>query len=249
MSLKDKVIVITGAASGIGLATTRHFATLGAKLSLADIQPGPLSALEEELTSRGIQVLTRVVDVSSRTAVDSWINDTVAKFGKLDGAANIAGAIGNQHNSASVTEIDDDDWDFVFSVNTKGLMYCLRAQVPHMNSGGSIVNAASISGLVGSKNNMAYVASKHAVVGMTRALAKEVGDRNIRVNCFCPGPIETPMLRKAAEIRGGEGDWSFLALGRLGEVKEVPPLIEFLISPASSFITGTAMSIDGGWNC
>jgi NAD(P)-dependent dehydrogenase (short-subunit alcohol dehydrogenase family) len=119
-------------------------------------------------------------------SVDDWISATVTKFGKLDGAANLAGVIGRQNNTAGVADIDDDDWDFIFNVNTKGLMFCLRAQAPVMNEGGSIVNAASILGLIGSAKSMAYVASKHAVVGMTRSAAKELGARNIRVNCFCP---------------------------------------------------------------
>jgi NAD(P)-dependent dehydrogenase (short-subunit alcohol dehydrogenase family) len=183
MSLKNKVIVITGAASGMGLETARLFASKGAKLSLADIQEKPLKA---ELQSTGAEVMATVVNVSNRKSVDDWISATVTKFGKLDGAANLAGVIGRQNNTAGVADIDDDDWDFIFNVNTKGLMFCLRAQAPVMNEGGSIVNAASILGLIGSAKSMAYVASKHAVVGMTRSAAKELGARNIRVNCFCP---------------------------------------------------------------
>ncbi|KAF2251278.1 3-alpha--hydroxysteroid dehydrogenase [Trematosphaeria pertusa] len=249
MSIKDKVIVITGAASGMGLETARLFASKGAKLSLADIQEQPLKDLEAELQRSGAQVMATVVDVSNRKSVEDWIAKTVEKFGKLDGAANLAGVIGKQNNIAGVEEIDDADWDFIFGVNTKGLLNCLRAQVPHFNNGGAIVNAASILGLIGSKKSIAYVASKHAVVGMTRAAAKELGERNIRVNCFCPGPIDTPMLRKSAEIRGTKMNYDFLALNRAADQKEVPPLLEFLISDASSFITGVAMPIDGGWFC
>jgi NAD(P)-dependent dehydrogenase (short-subunit alcohol dehydrogenase family) len=186
MSLKDKVIVITGAASGMGLETARLFASKGAKLSLADVQEKPLRDLEAELQSSGAEVMATVVDVSNRKSVDDWVSATVSKFGKLDGAANLAGVIGRQNNTAGVADLDDDDWDFIFNVNTKGLMFCLRAQAPVMNEGGSIVNAASILGLIGSAKSMPYVASKHAVVGMTRSAAKELGARNIRVNCFCP---------------------------------------------------------------
>lgn len=187
MSLKDKVIVITGAASGMGLETARLFASKGAKLSLADISEKALKDIEAELQKTGAQVMSAVVDVSKRKQVEDWIAATVEKFGKLDGAANLAGVIGRQNNIASIEELDDDDWDFIFGVNTKGLMNCLRAEIPHFNSnGGSIVNAASILGLIGSKKSAAYVASKHAVVGLTRAAAKELGARKIRVNCFCP---------------------------------------------------------------
>ncbi|KAF2014505.1 3-alpha--hydroxysteroid dehydrogenase [Aaosphaeria arxii CBS 175.79] len=249
MSLKDKVIVITGAASGMGLETARLLASRGAKLSLADVQERPLREIESELSKSGAQVMARVVDVSKRGDVESWIEETVRECGKLDGAANLAGVIGRQNNTARIEDIDDGDWDFIMGVNAKGLLHCLRAQIPNMRDGGSIVNAASILGLIGSKKSIAYVASKHAVVGMTRAAAKECGERNIRVNCFCPGPIDTPMFRQSAEIRGTKMDTSFLALGRAADQKEVPPLIEFLLSDAASFITGNAMPIDGGWYC
>ena len=186
MSIEGKVIVITGAASGMGLETARLFASKGAKLSLADVQEKALKDIEEELSKSGAQVMSRVVDVSKRQPVEDWIAATVEKFGKLDGAANLAGVIGRQNNIARIEELDDDDWDFIFGVNTKGLMNCMRAQIPNFNDGGSIVNAASILGLMGSKKSAAYVASKHAVVGLTRAAAKELGERQIRVNCFCP---------------------------------------------------------------
>jgi NAD(P)-dependent dehydrogenase (short-subunit alcohol dehydrogenase family) len=184
--MKDKVIVITGAASGMGLETARLFASKGAKLSLADVQETLLKELETELTQSGAQVMARVVDVRDRKAVDSWIAATVEKFGKLDGAANLAGVIGKQSNVVEIENIDDGDFDFVMGVNVGGLKNCLRAQVPHFNEGGSIVNAASILGVIGAAKNLAYSASKHAVVGMTRSAAKELGPRKIRVNCICP---------------------------------------------------------------
>ncbi|KAF1943874.1 3-alpha--hydroxysteroid dehydrogenase [Clathrospora elynae] len=249
MSIEGKVIVITGAASGIGLETARLLASKGAKLSLADVQEKPLKDLEVELQQSGVQVIAHVVDVSKRKDVESWIAATVEKFGKLDGAANLAGVIGKQSSIASIEEVEDDDWDFIMGVNVNGLRNCLRAQVPHMNQGGSIVNASSILGLIGAPKQLAYCASKHAVVGMTRAAAKELGPKNIRVNCICPGPIDTPMLRKSYEIQGTVVDYSWLPLGRAADTKEVPPLIEFLISDATSFITGNAMPIDGGWHC
>jgi NAD(P)-dependent dehydrogenase (short-subunit alcohol dehydrogenase family) len=184
--MKGKVIVITGAASGIGLETARLFASKGALLSLIDVQEKPLKELETELQQSGAQVLAHVVDVRDRQAVEQWIAATVEKFGKLDGVANLAGVIGQQANVASINDLDDDDWDFVMGVNVVGLRNCLRAQVPHLNEGASIVNAASILGLVGAARNLAYCASKHAVVGMTRSAAKELGPKKIRVNCICP---------------------------------------------------------------
>ncbi|CAN9146342.1 unnamed protein product [Alternaria alternata] len=249
MSLKDKVFAITGAASGIGLETARLFASKGAKLALADVQEKPLEDLESELRTAGAQVMIQVVDVSKRADVESWIANTVEKFGKLDGAANLAGVTGRQSAVANIEEVEDDDWEFIMGVNVTGLRNCLRAQVPHMKEGSSIVNASSILGLIGAPKQLAYCASKHAVVGMTRSAAKELGPKKIRVNCFCPGPVDTPMLRKSYENRGGPVDYSFLPLGRTAHQTEIPPLIEFLISDASSFMTGTATPIDGGWFC
>jgi NAD(P)-dependent dehydrogenase (short-subunit alcohol dehydrogenase family) len=188
MSLKDKVIIITGAASGIGLETARLLASKGAILSLADIQLGALQTLYRELreTYPDMKVIASKVDVSKRKEVENWISETVAAFGKLDGCANLAGVIGKQSNVVPIEGVDDDDWDFIYGVNVIGLRNCLRAQVPHMNEGGSIVNASSILGLIGSPNNLAYASSKHAIVGMTRVAAKELGPKKIRCNCFCP---------------------------------------------------------------
>ncbi|KAH3967699.1 hypothetical protein HBI56_034280 [Parastagonospora nodorum] len=247
--MKDKVVVVTGAASGIGLETARLLASKGAKLSLADVQGDLLKELEAELKQSGADVVTHVVDIRDRKAVEAWIAATVEKFGKLDGAANLAGVTGKQSNAVEIEDIDDDDWDLVMDVNVTGLRNCLRAQVTQFNEGAAIVNASSILGVIGAPKNLAYCASKHAVVGMTRVAAKELGPKKIRVNCICPGPIDTPMLRNASAIQGHATDFSFLPLGRKAHQKEVPPLIEFLLSDASSFITGNAMQIDGGWFC
>ncbi|KAF1922808.1 3-alpha--hydroxysteroid dehydrogenase [Didymella exigua CBS 183.55] len=251
MSLKDKVIVITGAASGIGEETARLFASKGAVLSLADVQEERLQRLKAELmqTHPEAKIIAVTVDVSQRKEVEDWISETVATFGKLDGCANLAGVIGKQSNVVPIGGVDDDDWDFVYGVNVIGLRNCLRAQVPHINEGGAIVNASSILGLIGLPNNLAYASSKHAVVGMTRVAAKELGPRKIRCNCFCPGPVDTPMLRNSYELLGKDVDYSFLPLGRTAHQKELPATVEFLISDASSFMTGVALPVDGGWYC
>ncbi|KAJ4392920.1 hypothetical protein N0V91_011189 [Didymella pomorum] len=230
MPLKDKVIVITGAASGIGEETARLFASKGAKLSLADVQGERLQGLKAELeqTHPDIKIIASTVDVSKRGEVEAWISTTVSTLGKLDGCANLAGVIGKQSNVVSIEGVDDDDWDFIYSVNVLGLRNCLRAQIPHINKGGAIVNASSILGLIGAPNNLAYASSKHAVVGMTRVAAKELGPRRIRWK---------------------EVDYSFLPLGRTAHQKELPATVEFLISDASSFMTGVALPVDGGWFC
>jgi NAD(P)-dependent dehydrogenase (short-subunit alcohol dehydrogenase family) len=181
-----KVIVITGAASGMGLETAKLLASKGAKVSLADVQEEALKKVAADIEASGGKVISSVVDVRNRAQVEEWINKTVETFGKLDGAANLAGVIGKAINITTLQDIDDDDWDFVVGVNQKGMLNCLRAQIPHFNDGGSIVNAASVAGVIGFARNASYVASKHAVVGLTRTAAKELGSRQIRCNCFAP---------------------------------------------------------------
>lgn len=188
-SLSGKVIVLTGAASGIGLATAKLLASRGAILSLADNNDTLLSTAVKDILATapsGTSCFGTVVDVRSRTQVDAWITATVEKYGGIDGCGNIAGVIGKCQGSQRTWEITDEEYDFIMDVNVRGLMNCLRAQIPHVKKGGSIVNASSICGVVGLPLCSVYCASKHAVVGMTRAAAKELGPKGIRVNCFNP---------------------------------------------------------------
>lgn len=184
--LKDRVIAITGAGSGIGLATGELLASYGAKVSLADINLKALEEVQDRIEKAGGKCLVSVVDVSSSKQVNEWIQKTVETFGPLDGAANMAGIIPPNINIDRVEDLDDDSWAKVINVNLTGVMYCMRAQLQHMNRRGSIVNAASVAGLRGFAKNAAYVASKHGVIGVTKAAAHEVGDREIRVNCLAP---------------------------------------------------------------
>ena len=181
-----KVIAITGAASGIGLALAELLALRGAKVSLADVQEKLLQEAAARLEKAGGQVLATVVNVADSQQVNDWIQKTVDKWGNLDGAANLAGVIPKTINIDRVEELKDTDWAFVMSINLTGVMYCMRAQIPNMNVKGSIVNAASVAGMMGFAKNAAYTASKHAVIGLSRSAAKEVGDRGMRVNCIAP---------------------------------------------------------------
>lgn len=187
-SLKGKVIALTGAASGIGRATAIQLASHGARLSLADTNTKLLTELEAELAAKhgpdNIHIQT--LDVRDTAAVNSWIESTVAKFGKLHGAANLAGVLGKQQNVAIMTEVDDADWELVMSVNAGGVMKCMRAQIPQLHDGGAIVNCSSVTGLVGLPKAAAYHASKHAVCGLTKVAAREFGHRGIRVNAVAP---------------------------------------------------------------
>lgn len=185
-SLQSKVIAITGAASGIGAQVARTTAARGASLALADVHEDALHELVAELQSTGVEVVGARVDVSSSQEVDDWIGSVVKKFGKLDGAANVAGIEGKNGGYGKLTEMSNEEWDLILSVNLSGLMYCLRAQLRVMGRGASIVNAASIVGLVGRPGMGAYAVSKHGVVGLTKSAAKEAGEQGIRVNAFAP---------------------------------------------------------------
>ncbi|KAL2789329.1 hypothetical protein BJX66DRAFT_307192 [Aspergillus keveii] len=183
MSFTGKVIAITGAASGIGLALTNHLASLGASLSLADISSTPLETLTTELRAAGTKVLSTTLDVSSSPAVDAWIASTTSHFGRLDGAANLAG-IGMDFTA--VADVTDELWERVLAVNLSGTMFCVRAQVRVMQKGASIVNAASMAGVRGRPGLGPYVCAKHGVVGLTRTVAREAGERGVRVNAVAP---------------------------------------------------------------
>jgi len=183
---QERVIAVTGGGSGIGRATCKLLSSRGAILSIADVQEEALASIANEIQGAGGKVFTAVVDVSSRRQIEAWIEATAAKFGKLDGAANIAGIMGKQTSVASIVELDDADWARVLNVNVTGLMYCLRAQILNFKAKGSIVNTTSILGLEGTPKNAAYVTSKHAIIGLTRTAARELGGLGIRVNCVAP---------------------------------------------------------------
>ncbi|EON67603.1 hypothetical protein W97_06971 [Coniosporium apollinis CBS 100218] len=257
-SFEGRVIAITGAASGMGLALSKLLSSRGASLSLADVQESALSsaleAVKAESSNSSAKFLTCKTDVRDRSQVDAWIKQTVDELGGLHGAANLAGVIGRNHDSKGVEDQDSGEWDFVLGVNLTGVMHCLSAQVRHFSKeGGSIVNAASIAGLMGRPNTSAYVASKHGVIGLTRSVAKETGVRRIRVNCIAPGYILTPMVEKASKISDQPVDTNpeikATALQRAGKAEEVARLIAFLLSEESSYITGAVHTIDGGWVC
>lgn len=187
--ITNKIIAITGAASGIGLETAKLLASQGAKLSICDVNEVALQEKAAEisaLSTSPTNILSTVVDVRLPASVDAWIAATVSAFGKLDGAVNLAGVIPKVINIERVEDLNDEDWNFVIDVNLHGVMHCMRAQLREMNVGGSVVNAASICGLIGFPKNAAYTAAKHAVIGLSRSAAKEVGDREIRVNCIAP---------------------------------------------------------------
>ncbi|KAF2396606.1 NAD(P)-binding protein [Trichodelitschia bisporula] len=257
--LTGKVIAITGAASGIGLATAFLLASRGASLSLADIQGPALDSTAADIKAKhDVPIHTSVVDVRNVAQVDGWIESTVKVLGRLDGAVNLAGVIGKSIGHAGVKDFDEEEWQFIIDVNLTGLMHCMRAQLKVIAEGGSVVNASSVGGIMGRAFNSAYVASKWAVIGLSASAAKEVGERGVRVNAVCPGFIQTPMQAKSNEIQFQKGEeWKQMKgtemygvpLRRPGQPDEVARLIAFLLGDDSKFITGVAYRVDGGLVC
>ncbi|EXJ60796.1 hypothetical protein A1O7_04949 [Cladophialophora yegresii CBS 114405] len=254
--LQGKVIAVTGAGSGIGRATALECAARGAKLALSDINQSSLNETVEKVRARGVEVIGTVVDVSKSASVDDWTAETMKHFGRLDGAANVAGVEGKPGGSVfnNIVDITDDHWDFVQHVNVTGLFYCVRAQLRVMERGASILNVASMAGLMGRPGIAAYSTSKHAAIGLTRTAAKEVGERGIRVNAIAPGPVATPMLDRirmdgGTEERAVTNTYKNVPLQRLGSPEEMAKTICFALGDDASWTTGAVFSVDGGIAC
>ncbi|KAJ9497331.1 hypothetical protein H2202_007135 [Exophiala xenobiotica] len=252
-TLQGKVITVTGAASGIGLVTTKLLASRGASLSLADINASQLEAVAQDIEKSGTQVIHTVVDVRKLSDVRTFIDNTVRHFGQLDGAVNFAGVIGKHANHATTHTLrdeTDEEWEFIMDVNARGVFNCLREELRVMKSGASIVNAASVLALVGQAKNSIYCASKHAVAGLIRAAAKEEGENGIRINGVAPGFIDTPMV-SAVEAANNikEANVGPQSFKRKGKPEEIASVVAFLLGDESTFVTGAIWAVDGGWAC
>ncbi|KAI2463985.1 NAD(P)-binding protein [Annulohypoxylon bovei var. microspora] len=247
-TLEGKVFAITGGASGIGFATAQILSKRGGIVCVADVDPIAMTKAEEYFINLKAPFIVTKVDISKRDEVESWIDSIVQKYGRLDGAANVAGIIGKHHGIREVADLDDDEWHKIIAVNLTGTMYCLRAELRKIVDGGSIVNVSSIHGLQGFAKHGAYDASKHGVIGLTKAAAKENGKREVRVNAVAPGAIFTPLMEKSWKIHNRSPDTPFddtAALGRQGTAEECGNVIAFLLSPESRYVSGSVYSVDG----
>ena len=246
--VEGKVALITGGASGIGRATALTFAREGAKLVIADMNEDGGQQTVHLITEKGGEAIFVRTDVSTAVEVQALISTAVETYGRLDCAHNNAGISGG--GRALTAEYAEDTWHQVIAVNLTGVWFCMKYEIPQMLSQGSgaIVNTASVAGLIGGRGLAAYVASKHGVVGLTKTAALEYAQQGIRVNCVCPGVIHTPMTERAwsdperrAQIIAME------PLGRIGNPEEIAEAVVWLCSDAASFVTGHAMSVDGGY--
>ena len=241
--LDDRVVLVTGASSGLGVGFARACAAAGAALVLAARREDRLAALAEELRAAGTTVLTRPTDVSSREECEALAAEAAAALGRIDVLVNNAGL---GHSGSAVRE-DPAVFDQVVDVNLKGVYWMARACAPHMPEGSAIVNVASVHGLAASRYpQAAYAASKAGVIGLTRDLAQQWAKRRgIRVNALCPGYFDSEMTSGDADVLGAMvGEHSIL--GRFGRQEELDSALLFLASPASSYVVGAALVVDGG---
>jgi NAD(P)-dependent dehydrogenase (short-subunit alcohol dehydrogenase family) len=246
--LENKVILVTGGGSGIGRATSLLLAGEGAKVTIADYVPEGAERTMKMIKESGGEASCIAADVSVAKQVEAMINRTVGIYGRLDGAFNNAGIEGRMVDTA---EYPEDVFDRIMAINLKGVWLCMKYEIPQMlkTGGGSIVNTASGAGLVGVAMLSAYNASKHGVVGLTKTAALEFAQKNIRVNCVCPGVINTPMVARMIDS-GGMNEQEIVAaepVKRMGRPEEIGEGVVWLLSDAASFVTGHSMSIDGGF--
>jgi NAD(P)-dependent dehydrogenase (short-subunit alcohol dehydrogenase family) len=250
ISFQGKVALVTGAASGLGLATAKAFAESGAAVALADVNEKEVQAAAKGLADKGFKTLAIRCDVSNDDEVEVMVKQTVAKFGRLDAAYNNAGI---QNVLAETADSPRDDYDRVMGVNLRGVWSCMKfeLQVMREQGSGAIVNCSSLGGLIGGNQRGTYHAAKHGVIGFTKSAALEYATRGIRVNDVCPGMIQTPMSDKMiAEGQGEELDkvlQTLVPMKRMGRPEEIASAVLWLCSDAASYVTGQSISVDGGY--
>jgi NAD(P)-dependent dehydrogenase (short-subunit alcohol dehydrogenase family) len=249
LSLKGKVGMVTGAASGIGRGISTRLADMGAFVSVLDIDAQKGEETAADIQSHGGESLFTKCDVRSSADCRGAVESTIKRWGKIDILCNCAGIAIRK----DIVELTEDEWDLALDVTLKGMYLLSREVVPHMihNGGGSVINIGSGWSLKGGPRAASYCAAKGGVVNLTRAMAIDHGKHNIRVNCVCPGDVDTPMLRSEC-VQLGEDMQAFMRdaasrpLARVGTPEDIANAVLFLASPMSSWITGAALVVDGG---
>jgi NAD(P)-dependent dehydrogenase (short-subunit alcohol dehydrogenase family) len=239
-----KVVLVTGAASGIGRASAQAFAREGAVVVVADIDQDGAQATVDDLVASGADATFVRCDVSRPDDVSALIGTIVDRFGRLDVAHNNAGIEGDL---VPMADVSLENWNKVFAVNVTGVFLCMQAEIRAMLAagGGAIVNTASVSGLLGGWTLSTYTAAKHAVVGLTRAAACDYGEHGIRINAVCPAAIDTPFIAELPEALRQQLAMGH-PIGRLGRPEEIADAVVWLASPRASFMLGHALPVDGG---
>ncbi|KAF2183057.1 3-oxoacyl-reductase [Zopfia rhizophila CBS 207.26] len=249
--LRGKVFIVTGAASGMGRTLSLQLAAQGANIGLLDLQsPDPVA---KEITSLGTGAsgVAITVNVQDTAAVNRVVQDVIDRYGRLDGAVNMAGYVGNQKlgETGNVVEVvKDEDWDEIFKTNLGGVKNCLRAEPSLIKNKASIVNAASIVGQQGMAFVAPYSTSKWAVIGLSKCAAQEVASRGILVNAVAPGMVETPLLHSMGDPTTLQTALiNRIVMRRFANPEEATKVIVFLLSDEASYITGSVVNIDGGY--
>ncbi|MDA9277665.1 SDR family oxidoreductase [Polaribacter sp.] len=247
MEVKNKIVIVTGAGSGIGKATAIHFAKLGATVVVSDRQEAAAKEVVKIILEEGGKAISIPADVTSFEAVENLVAQTVKEFGRLDVIVNNAGIGPNLLRTHQSTL---KDWDKVIAVNQTGVFYCMKVALVQFlkQGGGNIVNIASLAGLKASPNNISYSASKFAVVGMTKSVAMEYATKNIRVNAVCPGYTESALLTQLINAKP-EMDAvlkSVIPMKRYGRAEEIADAVVWLASDNTQFMTGQTITLDGG---
>ncbi len=248
ISFENQVALVTGAGSGMGLATAKAFAEAGASVVLADIDEQAVRKAVEELVSAGKMAIAVRCNVAEEADVAAMIEQTVSTFGRLDAAYNNAGV---QSPAVETADASGEEFERVNAINLRGVWNCMKYELRQMREQGSgaIVNCSSIGGLIGLPGRAIYHASKHGVIGLTKSAALEYASRGIRINAVCPGAIETPMIADmiAKESLTMEEMVRDQPMGRLGRPEEIAAAVVWLCSPFASFVIGHALAVDGGY--